>query len=150
MKIIFLTFHEIAIIDNIATMYAEQNMMEQALRLGYWLKQYMEKKFVDGKEKTARYPMILYNLCNWLGNMERYEEAKEIAEVGVNFCIEYGNLVAFPRLLFNKGCALASLGDRKDATSIFKQAEAIFTATNQMQMAKLTADLCKKHYDIEI
>ena len=29
-----LTFHEIAIIDNIATMYAEQNMMEQALRLG--------------------------------------------------------------------------------------------------------------------
>lgn len=145
-----LTFHEIAIIDNIATMYAEQNMMEQALRLGYWLKQYMEIKFVDGKEKTARYPMILYNLCNWLGNMERYEEAKEIAEIGVNFCIEYGNLVAFPRLLFNKACALATLGDRKEATSIFKQSEAIFAATNQMRMAKLTADLCKKHYGIEI
>lgn len=87
---------------------------------------------------------------HWNLKFQVSEEAKEIAEIGVNFCIEYGNLVAFPRLLFNKACALATLGDRKEATSIFKQSEAIFAATNQMRMAKLTADLCKKHYGIEI
>ena len=51
-----LTFHEIAIIDNIAILYAKQKMMKEALGLGYWLKEYMEKTFIDGKEKAARYP----------------------------------------------------------------------------------------------
>lgn len=145
-----LTFHEIAIIDNIAILYAKQKMMKEALGLGYWLKEYMEKTFIDGKEKAARYPMILYNLCNWLGNLERYEESEQVAETGVNFCIEYGNLVAFPRLLFNKGCALASLGKREEAVKIFQQTAAIFLATRQERMARMTVELCKEHYDIDV
>jgi tetratricopeptide (TPR) repeat protein len=110
----------------------------------------MEKTFIDGKEKAARYPMILYNLCNWLGNLERYEESEQVAETGVNFCIQYGNLVAFPRLLFNKGCALASLGKREEAVKIFQQSAAIFLATRQERMARMTVELCKEHYDIDV
>lgn len=66
-----------------------------AIHLDMWLKEYMENKIVDGKMKTAKYPMILYNLSCWLGVENCHAEALKMAEQGINFCIEYGNLAFF-------------------------------------------------------
>lgn len=46
-----------------------------AIQLEMWLKDYMEDKIVDGKMKTAKYPMILYNLSNWFGIKGCHHEA---------------------------------------------------------------------------
>lgn len=145
-----LTFHEIAIINNIASLYAKEGQMEQALSLGFWLKSYMERRLIDGKEKRKKYPMILYNLSNWLGRIGRVTEALQIAEEGIDFCIQQGTLFLLPLLIFNKGCALASVGENEQAKKFFKQATVIFEATKQEQRAKETVALCKKHYQIEI
>lgn len=63
-----LTFDEIMIINSIAILYANrENDIMNAIELDMWLKVHMENKIMDGKMKTAKYPMILYNLSNWFG-----------------------------------------------------------------------------------
>lgn len=145
-----LTFQEITIINNIAILHAKEGRMEQALRLGYWLKGYMEKSLIDGSEKISKYPMILYNLSNWLGKVGQFEEAEKIAELGIDFCILYGNLTAFPLLIFNKACALAEVEGIEKAQKFFEQSTVIFEATMQEERARKTVDFCKERYHLDI
>lgn len=99
-----LTFDEIMIINSIAVLHAKNGKVMDAIQLEMWLKDYMEDKIVDGKMKTAKYPMILYNLSNWFGIKGCHHEAFQMADLGVDFCVSYGNLAAFPILVM----ALAS------------------------------------------
>ena len=77
-----LTFDEIMIINSIAILYANrENDIMNAIELDMWLKVHMENKIMDGKMKTAKYPMILYNLSNWFGNKEFHVEALKMADL---------------------------------------------------------------------
>lgn len=105
-----LTFDEITIINSIAVRHAENTSLLTAIQLDMWLKEYMENRVVDGRMKTAKYPMILYNLSCWFGSEHCHKEALDIANQGVDFCVKYGNLVAFPRLILNQGIASVELG----------------------------------------
>lgn len=145
-----LTFNEITIINNIAIMHAKKEQFEQALTLGFWLKNYMAEKVIDESEKRTKYPMILYNLSNWFGRSGKSAESLKEAEEGIAFCIEHGCMTLFPVLLFNKGCALAELGNKEQAKKVFRQSAVLFEATNQEKRAKESAELCKKYYQIEI
>lgn len=87
-----LTFDEIMIINAIAILYAKTENIMIAIQLDMWLKNYMENKIVDGTMKTAKYPMIIYNLSNWFGNEKYHKEALKMADIGIDFCIKYGNL----------------------------------------------------------
>ena len=80
-----LTFDEIMIINSIAILYSndERNIMD-AIHLDLWLKEYMENRIVDGRMKTAKYPMILYNLSCWFGDKNCHKEALKMADEGVN------------------------------------------------------------------
>lgn len=98
-----LTFDEITIINSIAVRYAENGELLVAIQLDMWLKEYMESKIVDAKIKTTKYPMILYNLSCWFEDEQCYKEELKMADQGIEFCVKYGNLAAFPRLVLNKG-----------------------------------------------
>lgn len=145
-----LTFDEIMIVNSIAVKCAQEGRMDVALGLELWLKEHLEKRVMDGKQKTAKYPIIVYNLSNWMGKMGRIQEALDISTVGVDFCVKYGNLIALPRLLFNKACSLAEVGEKEQAKKCFLQSAVIFETTKQVEKAKMTADWCKKQYNIEL
>ena len=146
-----LTFDEIMIINSIAILYANrENDIMNAIELDMWLKVHMENKIMDGKMKTAKYPMILYNLSNWFGNKEFHVEALKMADVGVDICIQYGNLAFFPILVVNKGVALAEIGKIEDARKCLHQAIAIFEAMKQVDHVQPVIDWCKIHYKMDI
>lgn len=145
-----LTFDEIMIINSVAILYAKNKNVLTAIQLGIWLKEYMEQKIVDGKMKTTKYPMILYNLSNWLGNNGCHAEALKMAEEGVDFCIKYGNLAFFPILLFNKGGALAELGETAESRRYLSQSVTIFEAMERNDLANIAIDWSKSHYQIEL
>lgn len=146
-----LTFDEIMIINSIAILYANrENDIMNAIELDMWLKVHMENKIMDGKMKTAKYPMILYNLSNWFGNKEFHVEVLKMAELGVDFCIQYGNLAFFPILVVNKGVALAEIGKIEDARKCLHQAIAIFEAMKQVDHVQPVIDWCKIHYKMDI
>lgn len=145
-----LTFDEIMIINAIAILYAKNEEVLTAIQLGMWLKEYMENKIVDGKMKIAKYPMILYNLSNWLGKRKCHKEALDMADLGVEFCIKYGNLAFFPILILNKGVALQELGELQEARKYLHQSVTILEAMKKTEIVNLVSDWCKKYYQIEI
>lgn len=144
-----LTFDEITIINSIAVLHAQEGRIEEALQLGAWLKEYMEEKVVDGKVKTTKYPMILYNLSNWHVDEDNFKAALKIANEGVEFCIRFGNLVALPLLIFNKAHSLAELGELDKAKVYFNQSIVIFEAMQKYDNAQVAINWCKTHYKIE-
>lgn len=145
-----LTFDEIMIINSISILYSndEKNIMN-AIHLDMWLKEYMENKIVDGKMKTAKYPMILYNLSCWLGVENCHAEALKMAEQGINFCIEYGNLAFFLLLILNKGVALAELNQLDEAKQYLHQAVTVLSAVKRMDLVKIVTDWCGLQYHID-
>lgn len=148
--IILLTFDEIMIINSIAILYSndERNIMD-AIHLDLWLKEYMENRIVDGRMKTAKYPMILYNLSCWFGDKNCHKEALKMADEGVNFCIQYGNLAFFPILLFNEGGTLVELGEIDKGKEHLHQAITIFKAMRRKDMVQTAIEWCKIHYQID-
>ena len=145
-----LTFDEIMIINAIAILHAKADDIMTAVQLGMWLKKYMEEKIVDGTMKIAKYPMILYNLSNWLGRENCHKEALKMADLGIRFCIRYGNLAFFPILVFNKGGALAELGKIDQAKKYLHQSVTIFEAMDRPDLIQVATDWCKLHYRIDI
>lgn len=145
-----LTFDEIMIINSIAILYASNENLFRAIQLEMWLKEYMENKIVDGKMKTAKYPMIIYNLSCWLEDKECYIEELNIANQGIEFCIKYGNLVLFPKLILNKGVALAKLEDDENARKYIHQAVTIFEAMNRLEIVQQITTWCKNNCRFEI
>lgn len=143
-----LTFDEITIINSIAVRYAENEDLLTAIQLNMWLKEYMENRIVDGKMKTTKYPMILYNLSCWLGDENCHKEALKMADEGIEFCVRYGNLALFPLLIFNKGSALAELDRTSEARNYLHQSITIFKSMNKDQQVKIAIDWCKTHYGI--
>ncbi len=143
-----LTFDEIMIINAIAIQHAKMGRIKAALGLGFWLRSYMRDKVVDGKLKTAKYPMILYNLSNWLATVERYVDALNVADECVDFCIKFGNLVVLPFGVFNKACALAELGKKDEAKKYFAQSIAVFETIKKFEQAQMAIDWCTEHYEI--
>lgn len=145
-----LTFDEITIINCIASLHAEQQHINEALKLGFWLKEYLEKRNMDENEKKKKYPMIIFNLTNWLGDRKRFEDALEIAEIGINFCIKSGTLRYFPVLIFNKASFMAELGRIDEAKVYFAQATTIFESLGDVEKKKIMAAWCKEKFKIII
>ena len=144
-----LTFDEITIINSIAVRHGDNGDLLTAIQLDMWLKEYMENKIIDGRMKTAKYPMILYNLSYWLGEENCHNEALKMAEQGVDFCVKYGNLPAFPILIFNQGAALAELERYDEAKKCFLQSITIFEAMKKPSQVQTAIDWCREHYKIE-
>lgn len=145
-----LTFDEITILINIASLYAELERLNDALKIGFWLKGYMEKRVVDEAERKMKYPMILFNITNWLALRERYKDVVEVADDGIQFCIKSGTMRAFPLLIFNKACAMAELGEVEKAKSLFIQAVVLFESTDEIAKKNRAIAWCNKVYDIKI
>ena len=145
-----LTFDEIIIINSIAILYAKEGKMSEAMKIGYWLMDYMEERMCDGKIKMKKYPAIVYDLSNWLGKTGRFQDALEVTEKGIKYCIKYGNLVALPLLLFNKACSLAELSEKEQAKEYFTQSIVIFQTMKKYDRAQMAIDRCKNHYHIEL
>lgn len=144
-----LTFDEIMIINAIAILYANDDDIMTAIKLDTWLKEYMENKVVDGKMKTAKYPMILYNLSCWFFDAKCYKEVLTISDQGIDFCVKYGNLAFFPILIVNKGGALAELKETNNAKIYLHQAVTILEAMKQVEVVERVTDWCKLYYQIE-
>lgn len=145
-----LTFDEIMIINSIAILYSnDERTIMNAIHLDMWLKEYLENKIVDGKMKTAKYPMILYNLSCWFDGEKCYKEVLNIADQGVDFCIQYGNLAFFPLLILNKGVALAELNQISEAEKYLHQAITILSAVKREDLVETVIDWCRLSYKID-
>ncbi|MCI8894908.1 MAG: helix-turn-helix transcriptional regulator [Lachnospiraceae bacterium] len=138
-----LTFDEIRIMNSIAIVEYQIGNTENAITLMFYLKDYMNRNNIDLEEKAKLYPMILYNLSNWMGKERRDELAYTLCEEGIDFCIQNGKLSVFPFLIFNKGYSLARMSRLKEAVPYIRQACTIFEALKDQKRA----DMCRQEIE---
>ncbi len=150
LKIRFLTFQEITILNNISCVYHEMGKVLEAFQIIFVLKDYMEQGISDEEEKAKKYPMILQNMASWLSQEGRYEDALKLCETGIECCIEYGKLSVFPLLLYNKSALLAELGQFDQSRGCFLQTIAIFQAVNQHQQAEDIRMYANRDYKLNL
>ena len=139
-RVKFLTFDEITIINSIATNCYSLGKREEAKLMLLYLKDYLEHKDIDQEEKAKVYPMILFHLSNWLGAEGKNELAYELCDTGIDYCIQYGKLALFPKLIFNKAHSLGRMNRLEEAIPYFRQACMLFEAVKDYEKA----NLCKK------
>ena len=145
-----LTFDEITILNNIATIIYLLGDTCHGKKLMFFLKEHFEKINMDEEEKAKKYPMILFNLSNWLLDDERFEEAVSLCDLGIDYCITQGKLTLFPFLLCNKGNALAEQQKREEAREMFLESYYVFRASKEVEKAEQVKQSVKELFDLEL
>jgi transcriptional regulator with XRE-family HTH domain len=140
----FLTVFELMILNGIAVCLHDGGRYEQAVRLLSSVKKYFETHNIDREEYAKQYPVVVYNLSSWLAWKKEYEPALEAAVRGIDCCSAYGKLSFFPVLVYNKGYALAGMGNKTEGRRCMVQAVTILTAMNaNSRIAELKKDADK-------
>lgn len=131
-----LTRTELMLMNNCALILHEMGQKEKAIRLMEYLKNHFEENFIDQEEKARSFPVVLFNLANWKGQMGFFEEALELSCKGIDVCVEYGKLFYFAEHIFNKAYSLAKLGRAEEAVEAFNSAFTVMEASKRAEMAK--------------
>lgn len=117
-----LTQTEIFILNNIAITEYYIGWHEKAIKRMEFLKAYFDTNDVEEKERIYSYKIFLFHLSNWTGEAGDSKKSLEYAEEGIEECRLYGNLHIFPYFVFNKGYALAELGQKEEGKKYIKMA----------------------------
>lgn len=141
-----LTFDEISILNVIATIYMEEQKTFEALKLLFWLKEYLEEHIIDEVEKAKKYPMIVYNITKIMGALERHQDVYKLCEEGISFSVKHNKLVILPYMLTNKACAAAELGKMEEAKELFHQAIVLFTICKKDNEADMIKEQISQKY----
>lgn len=145
-----LTFHEITILNNIATELYNNGKKEEGLKLLYELKEYMDTHIIDEEEKAKKYPFIVYNITTRLGMENRFIEAYNLCNHAISFCIEHNKLMILPYLLTNKASAAAELNKLLEAKELFYQAIVLFSICKmEDRVQKIKSDVLLR-YGLEL
>lgn len=147
---LLLTNDELIIINNIAIIEYNKGNRNKAIYIEYEIKNYIEQRIFDNRNKIVIFPMILYNLSKWLGKEERYQEANEICDQGINICIKYGKLTAYGEILLNKACSVYGLGNKKESIIYFKRAYYILDAQENKVYCSLIQEYAKDKFGYDI
>ncbi len=146
-----LTFDEITVLNSIALELYAAGEKNKGMRLLYKLKNYLDEHVMDEKEKAKKYPVILNNIAIRLGNdLKKYEEAYEISDQGIRFCVRHNKLATLPYLINNKACAAYEMKRPKEAKLLFHQAMVLFAVCEKHQLANKIRDEIAIRYKIHL
>lgn len=133
-----LTTDEILIILNIAIVFDMQGNVLKAVKLGYFLKNYMENARLEYDEIAMIYPLLLFDLSNWLGKCNRFSEALELCNNGIEYCNKHGKLNVYTELIYNKSRYLFKLNRDDEAKKYMLYAYCISDMRNDEKMKNIT------------
>jgi len=118
----FLTAQEMRIINMMAVNYYHAGHLNNAIKIMYSLKNNFDKNCIDNNYKGKHYPLIIYNLTDYLVKAKRYNEATKICEIGKQLCIDTGFLFYLPLIIMNKVICLYEIGDIESSKKQIYQA----------------------------
>jgi transcriptional regulator with XRE-family HTH domain len=117
-----LTKEDIRIINMMAVLYGEEGDLNNAIDLLFCLKKNFDGRYMNNEAKGRHYPMLVYNLTKYLGMSGRYEEAIDLCDEGIKFCLSASTLRHLPLIILNKACCSYEIGDIKGCTALLEEA----------------------------
>ena len=145
-----LTNYEIILLINIAINWCENREYEKGLQLFEKLRNNITNFYVDGAEKMRTYLLVLYNYSKYLGDIgqSNINIILDIAEEGINLCIQYGNLRQLVGLVVNKAWALHEHGNKEKSVPYFAMAYYVSGLFGRTDNQKRTSEYVRERLGI--
>ncbi|MCL2322021.1 MAG: helix-turn-helix domain-containing protein [Oscillospiraceae bacterium] len=145
----YLSDQEARLINILAITYSEENL-EKTIKLLEDLKESLDSKRVDEKQKSRILTLILYNLSKYYSLAKKYLEAVKICNYGMNICKETGIYTNFPGIIYNKAYCLFELGYKGEYEHLIYQAYYMFDAMERDKEKDIIKNYAKEHMGIAI
>ncbi len=144
-----LSFEEIEILNRIATCYARLGRTEEAIKLWFSIKDSIENTYYDEREKSKKYPLIVYNLTKHLGLTGRYEEAIELCRKAKAMCVSNNRYFLYPALTSNELYCLKQMGNIEESKKLITLAYYGYMMTEMHEEMENTIKYAKDNFGME-
>ncbi len=142
-----LTQTEITIINNLALIRYRQEKVTKAIRMMYYLINYVEKGNIGIENANKKYPMLLCNLAKVLEETGSYGEMLELCEKGIVFCKKYSRLIGLSEFCYYKALACTKYNRNVEAIENYEYAISLCKLTDRPkeveQLQKAYGELIK-------
>jgi len=132
----FLSRIDFNILSGIAGNLSKLGNNEKAVFISQQMLGNVKSNYLDKIEKGRRYPSIVYNLTNYLFDLERHSEVIALCDEGKRVCIETEAYRLLPAIMANKAFSLLALGEK----------DKFFKLIDEVHKSYLLRD---KHVEIE-
>ena len=140
---IFLTQHQIRILNFLANCYT-QNNSDKAIAIWELVLNYIELVVADKPGFTTSYAAICYTLSRHLGLQGELEESLEVSTKGIDWCIKYDRHQFYAALILNKSYVLIELNkDLEEAHELILTSYLLFKQKGDLENAELIKEYAK-------
>lgn len=134
-KVKCMTMTEITILNNLGIVKHKQEQTMEAMRIWYYLLNYLENSGLSVDTVGKKYPVLLVNLTKIALEMHSFEEMLTLCNKGIHFCKQYERMVNLAELYYYKAVALVKLGHREDAKECYEYAICLAKINNREKIA---------------
>lgn len=137
---------EVKVINQIAGVYSEQGNNEQALQIYVQLIDYIKQHFQNVKQSGGLLPLVSYNYARELDLDGQYEKAIEIAKLGWEACVQYGQYASLPCTLEIIAECYHFLGDDEKSKDYYRQAYYLYKAVGRNHGIELVRSETQQYF----
>lgn len=137
---------EVKVINQIAGVYSEQENNEQALQIYVQLIDYIKQHFQNVKQSGGLLPLVSYNYARELDLDGQYEKAIEIAKLGWEACVQYGQYASLPCTLEIIAECYHFLGDDEKSKDYYRQAYYLYKAVGRNHGIELVRSETQQYF----
>lgn len=137
---------EVKVINQIATVYSDLKQHKKAIDIYYQLLKYIKKHFQNILQSGGLLPLVAFNYARELDLVGRYAEAVEIAEIGWQACVQYGQYYYLPSTIALIAECYHFLNQDEKSKKYYKQAFYLFEAINNKRGAEIIKSEIEEYF----
>lgn len=137
---------EVKVINQIALTYSRNDEHKKAIDIYYQLLRYIKKYFQNILQSGGLLPLVCYNYARELDLVKRYEDALEIAQLGWQACVQYGQYRNLPVIIALMAECYHFLNDDNKSIEYYRQAYYIHKAIGNEKSIGVIMSETKKYF----
>lgn len=137
---------EVKVINQIALTYSRNDEHKKAIDIYYQLLRYIKKHFQNILQSGGLLPLVCYNYARELDLVKRYEDALEIAQLGWQACVQYGQYRNLPVIIALMAECYHFLNDDNKSIEYYRQAYYIHKAIGNEKNIGVIMSETKKYF----
>lgn len=137
---------EVKVINQIATVYSDLKQHKKAIDIYYQLLKYIKKHFQNILQSGGLLSLVAFNYARELDLVGRYAEAVEIAEIGWQACVQYGQYYYLPSTIALIAECYHFLNEDEKSKKYYKQAFYLFEAINNKRGAEIIKSEIQEYF----
>ena len=141
---------EVKVINQIALTYSRNDEHKKAIDIYYQLLRYIKKHFQNILQSGGLLPLVCYNYARELDLVKRYEDALEIAQLGWQACIQYGQYRNLPVIIALMAECYHFLNDDNKSIEYYRQAYYIHKAIGNEKNIEVIMSETKKYFGNDV